>query len=91
MADDTQKDSSEQILVRVGTTTREALMLAVVFERKRSMQQLVAGLLQDYVTDLAAKDPGFAKALAGLAESSAQRDGVLARRRAGRPDASSGA
>lgn len=80
---------TEQILVRVSPETYSGLQLAQVFQDRRSMQDLVGGLLVDFVANLRVNDPGFEKALIGLRESRAQRDGQLAKRRTGRRTAAS--
>jgi hypothetical protein len=44
------------------------------------MQDLVAAIIDEFLEDLRANDPGFEKALIGLQESQARRQGVLSRR-----------
>ena len=75
---------TEQVLVRVSPDLFAALQLAMPFVGRRSMQDLSAGVLDDFVSDLADRDPGFKEALTGLAESKARRSGILAKRRAAR-------
>jgi hypothetical protein len=74
------KGNSEQLLVRVSPETYSALQLAQPFVQRRSMQDLVAAVIEDFLSDLRANDPGFERALVGLRESRARRDGVLSRR-----------
>jgi len=53
------------------------------------MQDLLAAIIDDFLADLRAEDPGYQKALTGLRESQARREGVLTRRstaRSGRGD-----
>jgi hypothetical protein len=71
---------SEQLLVRVSPETYSALQLAQPFVQRRSMQDLVAAIIQDFLTDLRAHDAGFEQALVGLRESQARSAGVLSRR-----------
>jgi hypothetical protein len=78
-----QVSAPEQILVRVSADTYAALQLALPFEGRRSMQDLVSGVIEAYLADLLRRDDGFRQALDGLRESRARADGVLARRRAG--------
>jgi hypothetical protein len=75
--------SKEQILVRVTADTYTALQLAQPFVGKRSMQDLIASVLVDYLDNLIGRDDGFRQALRGLRESQARNSGVLAQRRAG--------
>lgn len=70
----------EQFIVRVPLDTYNALQLAHPFVQRRSMQDLVAGIIDDFLENLRATDPGFEKALTGLRESEARREGVLTRR-----------
>jgi hypothetical protein len=70
----------EQLLVRVSPETYTALQLAQAFEQKRSMQDLLAAVIDDFLVGLRATDVGFEKALVGLRESEARRAGVLSRR-----------
>ena len=78
------RQPSDQVLVRVSPELFAALQLALPFENRRSMQDLAANVLEDFVEQLAARDSGFRAAMTGLAESRAQRAGVLARRLAAR-------
>ena len=71
---------TEQLLVRVSPETHTALQLAQPFVRKRSMQDLVSTVIEDFLVNLRASDPGFEKALVGLRESEARTAGVLSRR-----------
>ncbi len=82
------KRNSEQLLVRVSPETYSALQLALPFVRRRSMQGLVAAIIQDFLIDLRAQDLGFEKALAGLRESQARKAGILSRRSTSNPNAS---
>ena len=75
---------TEQLLVRVSPDTYTALQLAQPFAHRRSMQDLVAAIIDEFLTDLRAQDPGFEKALVGLRESEARAAGVLSRREATR-------
>ena len=75
-----------QILVRVPPETYAALQLAIAFEGKRSMQGLVRAILDNHIASLRRRNPGYAKALVGWAESQAREEGVLARRTASRAD-----
>jgi hypothetical protein len=74
--------ASQQLLVRVPAETYAALQLAQPFAQRRSMQDLLAAMIDDFVENLRAQDPGYQKALTGLRESEARREGVLARRSA---------
>lgn len=74
-------ESMDQILVRVSTETYAALQLAIPFEGRRSMQDLVSTILDDYLASLRLRDPGYEQALVGLRESRARSGDVLARRR----------
>lgn len=74
---------TEQVLVRLPAETYSALQLAQAFAQRRSMQDLVAAIIDDFLEDLLAEDPGFEKALQGLRESRARKEGVLTRRTAG--------
>ena len=81
--------ATQQLLVRVSAETHAALQLAQPFARRRSMQDLLAAIIDDFLADLRAEDPGYQKALTGLRESQARREGVLTRRstaRSGRGD-----
>lgn len=81
MAQGESKDKSEQVLVRLSTETYSALQLAQPFVHRRSMQDLLAAVIEDFLTSLRSEDPGFKQALVGLRESQARHDGVLSRRR----------
>ncbi|MCX5068757.1 hypothetical protein OOJ91_23220 [Micromonospora lupini] len=72
--------AKEQILIRVDAETYTALQLAQPFEGRRSMQDLVCAIIEDFVVGLRSREPGFEKALLGLREAQAPKDGVLARR-----------
>lgn len=72
--------NKEQILIRVDPETYTALQLAQPFEGRRSMQDLVCGIIEDFLIALRSREPGFEKALFGLREAQAAKDGVLARR-----------
>jgi hypothetical protein len=74
--------SREQILVRVSADVYTALQVAQPFAGKRSMQDLVAWVLSNFLDDLMAHDEGFRQAIQGLRESQARSSGILARRRA---------
>lgn len=78
-----QVGAPEQILVRVSVDTYASLQLALPFEGRRSMQDLLSGVIDAYLADLLQRDDGYRQALDGLRESRATADGVLARRRAG--------
>ena len=80
---DTPPVGRQQILVRVSADTYTALQLAQPFVGKRSMQDLVAAVLGEFLDSLIASDGGFSLAVQGLRESQARNSGVLARRRAG--------
>lgn len=82
-ADKGKSGKSEQLLVRVPPETYSALQLAQPFVQRRSMQDLVAGMIEEFIDDLRNRDPGFERALVGLRESQARRDGVLSRRSPG--------
>jgi hypothetical protein len=71
---------NEQILVRVTSRTYALLQLAQPFVRRRSMQDLVAAIIEDFLDGLRDGDPGYRKAVAGLQETEARRQGVLAQR-----------
>ncbi len=69
--------SSEQLIVRVSRETYSALQLAQPFVRRRSMQDLLSGIINDFLDKLRKDDGGFEKALVGLRESEARQEGVL--------------
>jgi hypothetical protein len=71
---------SEQVLVRVAPETYVALQLAQPFVQRRSMQDLLGSIIDDFLNTLRDQDPGFEQALVGLRESLALREGVLAKR-----------
>ncbi len=71
---------TEQLIVRIAPGTHSELQLAQPFVQRRSMQDLVAAIIDEFLEDLRANDPGFEKALIGLRESQARRQGVLSRR-----------
>jgi hypothetical protein len=68
------------LLIRVSAETYAALQLAQPFVQRRSMQDLLAAVIDAFVENLRTQDPGYQKALTGLRESEARREGVLARR-----------
>jgi hypothetical protein len=70
----------EQLIVRVSLETYSALQLAQPFVQRRSTQDLLTMIIDDFLDDLRSQDSGFAKALVGLRESQARREGVLSRR-----------
>ena len=78
---DQAKHKVEQVLVRLSPETYSALQLAQPFAGRRSMQDLLASVIDDYLDHLRANDDGYARALVGLRESQARREGVLSRRR----------
>jgi len=75
---------TEQLIVRVPLGTYSALQLAQPFAKRRTMQDLLTTIIDEFLENLRAEDPGFEKALLGLRESEARRDGVLTRRSAAR-------
>lgn len=75
--------ATQQLLVRVSAETHAALQLAQPFAQRRSMQDLLAAIIDDYLASLRTQDPGYQKALTGLRESQARREGILTRRSAG--------
>lgn len=77
-------ESVDQILVRVSPEIYAALQLAIPFEGRRSMQDLVSTILDDYLASLRRMDPGYEQAFVGLRESRARSADVLARRRVGK-------
>lgn len=82
--EDESARKTEQVLVRVSPDLFATLQLALPFVGRRSMQDLVGGILNEFVSDLAERDSGFKAALTGLAESKARRMDVLGKRRAAR-------
>jgi hypothetical protein len=68
------------LIVRVSLETYSAMQLAQPFAQRRSMQDLLSAIIDDFLSDLRANDAGFEKALVGLRESQARRAGVLSRR-----------
>lgn len=76
----TTKGNTEQLLIRVSPETYSGLQLAQPFVERRSMQDLVGAIIDDFLTGLRTRDPGFAQALVGLRESQARGAGVLSRR-----------
>lgn len=74
------KRKVEQVLVRLPPETYAALQLAQPFVQRRSMQDLLAEIINEFVDTLRAQDPGYQQALIGLQESQARRDGVLTKR-----------
>jgi hypothetical protein len=75
-----KSSKTEQLLIRVPPEIYSALQVAQPFVRRRSMQDLVAAIIYDFLVDLRARDPGFEQALVGLRESEARSAGVLSRR-----------
>lgn len=74
------RGTTEQLLVRVSPETYTALQLAQPFVHRRSMQDLVSAIIEDFLVNLRERDLGFEKALIGLRESEARTAGVLSRR-----------
>jgi hypothetical protein len=74
----------EPLIVRVPLGTYSALQLAQPFAKRRTMQDLLTTIIDEFLENLRAKDPGFEKALLGLRESEAREEGVLTRRSATR-------
>jgi hypothetical protein len=72
--------NTEQLMIRVSPETYSALQIAQPFVSRRSMQDLVATIINDFLVDLRDRDPGFKQAIVGLRESEARREGVLSRR-----------
>ena len=72
--------SPKPVLVRLPRETYAALQLSLPFVQRSSMQEVLAVFIDEYLAHLADSDPGFERALQGLKESAALRDGVLARR-----------
>jgi hypothetical protein len=70
----------EQVLVRLSPDTYTALQLAQPFVQRRSMQDLMAMIIDEFLDTLHSQDPGYHQAVAGLRESQARRDGVLTKR-----------
>jgi hypothetical protein len=75
---------TEQLIVRVSLETYSAMQLAQPFVQRRSMQDLLTSIIDDFLQNLRTTNVGFEKALVGLRESEARRDGVLTRRAASR-------
>ena len=73
---------TEQLIVRVSLETYSAMQLAQPFAQRRSMQDLLSAIIDDFLDNLRASDDGFEKALVGLRESQARRQGVLSHRTA---------
>jgi len=63
----------KQLIIRVPMETYYALQLAHPFVRRDSMQDLVAGIIDEFLENLQTTDPGFEKALVGFRESEARR------------------
>lgn len=80
MAASQTKRKAEQVLVRLTPETYTALQLAQPFVQRRSMQDLLETIVDDFLDQLRAQEPGFQQALAGLRESQARSQGVLSRR-----------
>jgi hypothetical protein len=76
----------KQLVTRVPMETYYALQLAHPFVRRDSMQDLVAGIIDDFLDNLRTTDPGFQKALIGFKESQARKEGTLSRRSVDRSD-----
>jgi hypothetical protein len=68
------------LIVRVSLDTYSAMQLAQPFAQRRSMQDLLSAIIDDFLSNLRANDAGFEKALVGLRESRARQAGVLSRR-----------
>jgi hypothetical protein len=79
---------SEALLVRVSLETYSALQLAQPFVHRRSMQDLLTAIIQDFLVDLRAQDAGFERALEGLRASQARDSGIVSRRSIPNPPAS---
>ena len=77
---DESKHKPEQVVVRLSPDIYTALQLAQPFVQRRSMQDLLTAVIDDFLNKLRSEDPGFKQALVGLRESQARRDGVLSRR-----------
>lgn len=75
---------TEPLIVRVSLETYSAMQLAQPFAERRTMQDLLASIIDDFLENLRATDTGFEKALVGLRESQARKEGVLTRRTATR-------
>jgi hypothetical protein len=75
------KRKTEQVLVRLSPETYTALQLAQPFVQRRSMQELLVLIIDEFLEALRTGDPGYSQALAGLRTSQARAEGVLARRR----------
>lgn len=75
-----QPASSKPVMMRLPRETFDALQLSLPFVQRSSAQEVLRVFIEAYLEDLAAADPGFERALQGLRESAALRDGVLARR-----------
>lgn len=75
------KPRGEQVLVRLPPEVYTALQLAQPFVRRRSMQDLLSAIIDDFIDALRSDDPGYQQALIGLRESQARSEGVLAKRR----------
>jgi hypothetical protein len=73
---------ADQLIVRVSPETYSAMQLAQPFAQRRSMQDLLSAIIDDFLDNLRACDAGFEKALVGLRESQARRQGVLSHRTA---------
>jgi hypothetical protein len=84
-----KSSKTEQLAIRVSPETFSALQIAQPFVRRRSMQDLVAAIINDFLVDLRARDPGFEQALVGLRESEARSTGVLSRRTTSKSDSAS--
>jgi hypothetical protein len=74
------RSDPKSLIVRVTPETYAALQLSQPFGEQSSMQDVLAMLIDRYLSELTASDPGFERALDGLKESRARRHGVLARR-----------
>jgi hypothetical protein len=74
------KRKQEQVLVRLPPETYAALQLAQPFVQRRSMQDLLVMIVEEFLDTLRAQDSGYQQALVGLRESQARRDGVLSKR-----------
>jgi hypothetical protein len=75
------KQRVEQVLVRLSPETYSAMQLAQPFVGRRSMQDLLAAVIDDFLSTLRTADDGYARALVGLRELQARREGVLSRKK----------
>lgn len=80
MAAADKKDAKRTAAVRLPPSTYRALQLALPFVDRNSMQELLESIIESFLAELQSANPGFEKALEGLLESQARREGVLSRR-----------